>query len=80
MNEKFNKNAKVEQLTKLFLSREEEKGLIVKDPSVRAYYCGHTVHLHKNNHLIKECILLPKLMICALLTPSTGYIDIGVIL
>ena len=32
MNEKFNKNAKVEQLTKMFLSREEEKGLIVKDP------------------------------------------------
>ena len=32
MNEKFNKNAKVEQLTKMFLSPEEEKGLIVKDP------------------------------------------------
>ena len=32
MNEKFNKNAKVEQLTKMFLSCEEEKGLIVKDP------------------------------------------------
>ena len=32
MNEKFNKNAKVEQLTKMFLSREEEKGIIVKDP------------------------------------------------
>ena len=32
MNEKFNKNAKVEQLTSMFLSREEEKGLIVKDP------------------------------------------------
>ena len=32
MNEKFNKNAKVEQLTKMFSSREEEKGLIVKDP------------------------------------------------
>ena len=31
MNENFNKNAKVEQLTKIFLSREEEKGLIVKD-------------------------------------------------
>ena len=30
---KFNKNAKVEQLTKMFLSRGEEKGLIVKDPS-----------------------------------------------
>ena len=28
----FNKNAKVEQLTKMFLSRGEEKGLIVKDP------------------------------------------------
>ena len=31
-NEKIYKNAKVEQLTKMFLSREEEKGLIVKDP------------------------------------------------
>ena len=33
MNEKFNENAKVEQLTEMLLSREEEKGLIVKDPS-----------------------------------------------
>ena len=32
MNEKFNKNAKVEQLTKVVLSHGEEKGLIVKDP------------------------------------------------
>ena len=32
MNEKFNKNAKVEQLTNMFSSRGEEKGLIVKDP------------------------------------------------
>ena len=32
MNEKFNKNAKVEKLTKMFLSHGEEKGLIVKDP------------------------------------------------
>ena len=30
MNEKFNKNAKVEQLTKMFLSREEEKALSLK--------------------------------------------------
>ena len=29
---KINKNAKVEQLTNFFLSREEEKGLTVKDP------------------------------------------------
>ena len=34
MNEKFNKNAKVEQLTKMIFSHEEEKGLIVKDPSL----------------------------------------------
>ena len=34
MNEIFNKNAKVEQLTKMFLSREKEKGLIIKDPLV----------------------------------------------
>ena len=32
MNEKFNKNAKVEQLTEVVLSHGEEKGLIVKDP------------------------------------------------
>ena len=32
MNDKFNKNAKVEQLTKMFLRRGEEKCLIVKDP------------------------------------------------
>ena len=31
MNEKCNKNAKVEQLTNMFLSRGEEKGLIVKE-------------------------------------------------
>ena len=37
MNEKFNKNAKVEQLTKIFLSHEEENGLIVKDPLGAAY-------------------------------------------
>ena len=34
MNEKFNKNAKVEQLTKVVLSHGEEKGLIVKDPYI----------------------------------------------
>ena len=32
MDEKFNKNAKVEQLIKMLLSLEEEKDLIVKDP------------------------------------------------
>ena len=32
MNEKFNKNVKVEKLTNMFLSRGEERGLIVKDP------------------------------------------------
>ena len=35
MNEKFNKNAKVKQLTNMFLSRGEEKGLIVKDPLIK---------------------------------------------
>ena len=34
MNEKFNKNAKVEQLNKMFLGRGEEKGLIVKGPFI----------------------------------------------
>ena len=32
MNEKFDKNGKVEQLTKMLLSRQEENGLIIKDP------------------------------------------------
>ena len=32
MNEKFNKNTKVEQLTKMVLNHGEEKGLTVKDP------------------------------------------------
>ena len=32
MNKKGNKNARVEQLIKMLLSCEEEKGLIVKDP------------------------------------------------
>ena len=32
MNEKFNKNTKVEQLTNMFLNCGEEKGLTVKDP------------------------------------------------
>ena len=36
MNEKFNKNAKVEQMTKVVLSHGEEKGLIVKDPLLDA--------------------------------------------
>ena len=38
MNEKFNKNTKVEQLTNMFLSRGEEKGLTVKDPLNRDFY------------------------------------------
>ena len=33
MDEMFNKNAKVGQLTKMHISLEEEKGLIIKDPS-----------------------------------------------
>ena len=37
MNEKFNTNAKVEQLTKVVLSNGEEKGLIVKDPYIYSY-------------------------------------------
>ena len=32
MDEKFNKNSKVEQFTIMLFSCEEEKGLIVKDP------------------------------------------------
>ena len=46
MNEKFNKNAKVEQLTNVFLSRGEEKGFIVKDPLYSTYFilCYSTQH------------------------------------
>ena len=41
MNEKFNKNVKVEQLTNIFLSRGEEKGLIVKDPlNIMNFHCN----------------------------------------
>ena len=40
MNEKLNKNAKVEQLTMVFLSRGEEKGLIVKDPLRSTNFAG----------------------------------------
>ena len=53
MNEKFNKNAKVEQLTEMFLSRWEEKGLIVKDPLFwfrKAFFCKIT----KSNNPIRK--------------------------
>ena len=40
MNEKFNKNAKIEQLTKVVLSHGEEKGLIVKDPLIQSSITG----------------------------------------
>ena len=36
MNEKFDKNTKVEQLTKMFLTRGEEKCLTVKDPLLKS--------------------------------------------
>ena len=48
MNEKFNKNMKVEQLTKMLLSCEEEKGLIAKDP----------LPCECNREHILECILI----------------------
>ena len=41
MNEKFNKNAKIEQLTKMFFSHEEEKGLIIKDPLIAGWHEGN---------------------------------------
>ena len=54
MNKKFNKNSKVEQLTQICLSSEEEKGLIVKDPllvhmgkfTLSWFFCHVTAHLH----------------------------------
>ena len=58
MNEKFNKNAKVEKLTNMFLSSGEEKGLIVKAP----YQCTNKVFLsHPQACLIvslKNCIFV----------------------
>ena len=37
MSEKFNKNAKVEQLTKVVFSHGEEKGLVAKDPLLHSF-------------------------------------------
>ena len=45
MNEKFNKNAKVEQLTKVVLSHGEEKNLIVKDPFESSIHLAHGIYL-----------------------------------
>ena len=45
MNEKFNENEKVEQLTKVVLSHGEEKGLIVKDPLF-----NHVINTYKKQH------------------------------
>ena len=44
MNEKFHKNAKGEQLTENLLSREEEKGLIVKVPWI-GLFGGKSLYL-----------------------------------
>ena len=66
MNEKFNKNAKVEQLTKMILSREEEKGLIVKDPNFQLEFDNNKYHRYR--HLpsaLQHC--------CALFLPTTKY-------
>ena len=48
MNEKFNKNAKDEQLTKMFLSHGEEKGLIVKDPLLEMHW-NNVKHILTND-------------------------------
>ena len=42
MNEKFNKNEKVEHLTKVVLSHGEEKGHIVKDPYLMLTFCSNS--------------------------------------
>ena len=44
MNEKFNKSTKVQQLTKMFLSCGEEKGLTVKDPLAWWYIIIVLIH------------------------------------
>ena len=53
MNVKFNKNAKVGQLTKVVLSHGEEKGLIVKDPSTQ-YTCIKSIRSQSHPTLIKS--------------------------
>ena len=63
MNEKFNKNAKVEQLTKLFWSHEEEKGLIVKDPLAGVItdwlYNMHNVNGTQSIKIVyKDCFII----------------------
>ena len=57
MDEKFNKYAKVEQLTKMFISCGEEKGLIVKDPYGRIISKTIVaIHQQKKNHAT-ACLL-----------------------
>ena len=58
MNEKFNKNAKVEQLTKVVLSNGEEKGVIVTGPLLHdvednIHIKPRTKGLYRN--IVKKC-------------------------
>ena len=48
MNEKFNSNAKVEQLTKMFLSRGEEKALSLKVLSPRYLHAIEVLFRYRN--------------------------------
>ena len=56
MNEKFNKNAKVEQLIKVVLSDGEEKGLIVKDPFKHPSVLLFCFILIPNHHILINSI------------------------
>ena len=71
MNETFNTNAKVKQMTKLLLSCKEEKGFIVKDPFdlVLQIHWGFSSHpvssirvcaVHKQNKYVKGPICIFK--------------------
>ena len=62
MNEKFNENTKVEQLTKVVLSHGEEKGLIVKDPFahdfVLMYYRSSLSVVTLRQFLLELCLFV----------------------
>ena len=52
MNKKFNKNAKVEQLTKVVLSHGEEKGLILKYPVLQDGYLEVVFFSRRNTSMV----------------------------
>ena len=76
MNEKYNKNAKVEQLTKMFLSCGEEKCLIVKDP----LYVHSNITPYTGNYCIqgkfRPCFIFAHFALCFEGKYKTGPIEL----